>query len=165
MVGPAKKESVLKLNLLSHGTVECRDLEKSRRFYEELLGLDVVQTSKISIQLRLNSATTIVCVQTNKDVSAGIFSHFGFDLETENEVDAAYEKVAAVKDEYSIRKLMRPGLQHNVYSFYMVDLDGNWWEILKNPKGGYVHLFENDENTASWGEQKKDRSEAIFEEA
>ena len=158
MADVPRKEPVLKLNLLSHGTIECGDLEKSRRFYEDLLGLDVVQTSKISLQLRLNSATTIVCVQTNGEVSAGLFSHFGFDLETEEEVDAAYEKVATVKDEYGIRKLMRPGLQHSVYSFYMVDLDGNWWEILKNPKGGYTHLFEKGENTASWIEQKRNNA-------
>ena len=77
-----KKEPLLKLNFLSHGTVECADLTESRRFYEEVLGLEVVQTSKVSFQMRLNSSTTIVCVQTNGDVSAGIFSHFGFDLET-----------------------------------------------------------------------------------
>ncbi|MBT3992376.1 MAG: VOC family protein [Rhodospirillaceae bacterium] len=159
-----KKEPLLKLNFLSHGTVECADLTESRRFYEEVLGLEVVQTSKVSFQMRLNSSTTIVCVQTNGDVSAGIFSHFGFDLETEEEVNAAHEKVAAVKDDYGIKKLTRPGLQHNVYSFYIVDLDGNWWEVLKNPKGGYGHLFEKGENQTSWGEQKKDQVEAIIEE-
>ncbi len=164
MTGSTKQEPLLNLNFLSHGTIECGDLEKSRRFYEEVLGMEVVQTSKVSFQMRLNSTTTIVCVQTTGQVAAGIFSHFGFDLETEEEVNAAHEKVAAVKDEYGIQKLTRPGLQHNVYSFYIVDLDGNWWEVLKNPKGGYGHLFEKDEIKDSWGQQKKNQQEAITEE-
>ena len=92
-----KKEPLLKLNFLSHGTVECADLTESRRFYEEVLGLEVVQTSKVSFQMRLNSSTTIVCVQTNGDVSAGIFSHFGFDLETEEE--QAWARHILVADE------------------------------------------------------------------
>ena len=32
----------LKLNFLSHGTLESTDLEKSRQFYEEFLGLEVI---------------------------------------------------------------------------------------------------------------------------
>ena len=34
--------SALKLKFLSHGTLESRELEKTRRFYEECLGLEVV---------------------------------------------------------------------------------------------------------------------------
>jgi hypothetical protein len=37
-----KPAPALKLNFLSHGTLESRDLAFSRRFYEEFLGLDVV---------------------------------------------------------------------------------------------------------------------------
>ena len=38
-----KPAPVLKLNFLSHGTLESRDLTFSRRFYEEFLGLEVTQ--------------------------------------------------------------------------------------------------------------------------
>jgi catechol-2,3-dioxygenase len=44
-----KLAPALKLNFLSHGTLETRDLAFSRRFYEEVLGLEVVQTSPISL--------------------------------------------------------------------------------------------------------------------
>lgn len=44
-----KPTPALKLNFLSHGTLESRDLAFSRRFYEEFLGLEVVQTSPISL--------------------------------------------------------------------------------------------------------------------
>ena len=49
MAGPTKKEPLFDLNFLSHGTIECGDLEKSRRFYEEVLGMEVVQISKVSL--------------------------------------------------------------------------------------------------------------------
>ncbi|HEX4193299.1 MAG TPA: VOC family protein, partial [Stellaceae bacterium] len=46
--GPA-----LKLNFLSHGTLDSIDIAFSRKFYEEFLGLEVVQTSPISLMIRL----------------------------------------------------------------------------------------------------------------
>ena len=56
---PKRAESHLKPRFLSHGTVECHDLEAARRFYSEFLGLEVRQTSSRSLMLRLNSVTTI----------------------------------------------------------------------------------------------------------
>ena len=60
----------LKPRLLSHGTVECHDLGRPWQFYEEMLGLEVVQTSAISLMLRLGSTTTIACVETSGETSA-----------------------------------------------------------------------------------------------
>ena len=98
----------LKPRLLSHGTVECHDLKAARRFYTELLGMEVVQTSAISLMLRLNSTTTIACVETKGETSAGQYSHFGLDFETREEVDAAHDIVLAQKDDYGVRKVTRP---------------------------------------------------------
>ena len=47
------KDPALKLNFLSHGTLESKDLEVARNFYTEFLGLEVVRTSPISLLLRL----------------------------------------------------------------------------------------------------------------
>jgi len=49
---PAQRDKpapALKLNFLSHGTLESRNLAFSRRFYEEFLGLEVVQTMLIRL--------------------------------------------------------------------------------------------------------------------
>jgi catechol-2,3-dioxygenase len=62
---PAQRDKpapALKLNFLSHGTLESRDLAFSRRFYEEFLGLEVVQTSPISLLIRLGGPNTIAVV-------------------------------------------------------------------------------------------------------
>ena len=127
--------SHLKPRLLSHGTVECHDLAAARRFYSELLGMEVVQTSKISLMLRLNSTTTIACVETKGETSAGHYSHFGFDFKTREEVDAAHETVLAQQDKYGVRKVTRPVAQHGTYAFFLIDADGNWWESVS-----YTHL-------------------------
>ena len=53
----AKKiEPALKLKFLSHGTLESIDLDQTRRFYEEFLGLEVVKVS--NSQPKQNSGTT-----------------------------------------------------------------------------------------------------------
>ena len=30
-----------------------------------------------------------------------------------------------------------------MYSFYLLDLDGNWWEILSNHVGGYSYAYDD----------------------
>ena len=57
-----KADPALKLYFLSHGTLESRDLAFSRRFYEKFLGLEVVQTSPISLLIRLGGNSTIAVV-------------------------------------------------------------------------------------------------------
>jgi len=46
-------DPTLKLNFLSHGTLESTDLDRAREFYTEFLGLEVVRTSPISLLIRL----------------------------------------------------------------------------------------------------------------
>ena len=60
------KDPALKLNFLSHGTLESKDLEKARDFYTEFLGLEVVRTSPISLLLRLGGDNTIAVVEQKK---------------------------------------------------------------------------------------------------
>ena len=151
------QKSLLKPRLLSHGTVECHDLERAKQFYSEFLGFDVVQTSAISLMLRLNSTTTIACVQTKGETAAGIYSHFGLDYESREEVDEAYRLATAEKNKYGIQKITRPVDQHGTYSFYIIDVDGNWWEILTNPEGGYSYVFDLEEETRGWRDQDRGR--------
>lgn len=150
--------SVLTPRLLSHGTVETHDLAAAGRFYAEFLGMEVFQTSSRSLMMRLNSTTTIACVETKGETAAGIYSHFGLDFGTRDEVDAAHEAAAAAKDDWGIRKITRPVDQHGTYSFYVIDFDGNWWEILTNPVDGYSYVFETEESDQKWRDQNQGRA-------
>jgi len=118
------KDPALKLNFLSHGTLESKNLEKARDFYTEFLGLEVVRTSPISLLLRLGGANTIAVVeQKNRDEERmPLLNHNGLDVETQEEVDTAYETVIEQKDEWGLHKITKPILQHGTYSFFF----GTW---------------------------------------
>src|SRR5258707_7982768 len=94
----AKPAPVLKLNFLSHGTLESRDLAFSRRFYEEFLGFEVVQTSPISLLVRLGGANTIAVVYSKHVGEMNLLNHNGLDVRTKDEVDAEYCTVCAQAD-------------------------------------------------------------------
>src|SRR5216117_2545571 len=83
----AKPAPALKLNFLSHGTLESRDLAFSRRFYEEFLGLEIVQTSPISLLVRLGGANTIAVVYSKNVGEMNLLNHNGLDVRTKDDVD------------------------------------------------------------------------------
>lgn len=140
----AKDEPTLKLKFMSHGTLESKNLDFTRRFYEEFLGLEVVRTSKISLWCRLGGQHIYVVVQVpdGKKAPMTFLNHNGIDVETEEEVDAAHKLVVRDADKWKIQKVSKPMVQHGTYSFYFWDCDDNSWEILANPPGGYTWLFE-----------------------
>lgn len=139
----AKPAPALKLNFLSHGTLESRDLAASRRFYEEFLGLQVVQTSPISLLIRLGGPNTIAVVFSKKAAGEmNLLNHNGLDVATQEEVDEAHRTVCAEAEKWHLKKISKPHLQHGTYSFFFWDGDDNCWEILTNPAGGYSWLFE-----------------------
>jgi catechol-2,3-dioxygenase len=142
---------VLKLKFLSHGTLEARDLEKSRRFYTEFLGIEVVQTSKISLMIRLGGDHTYAVVHNPRKEKMPRRNHNGLDVGTREEVDQCYRLVLAEKDKWGIAKVVRPSDRHGTYSFYFSDLDENWWEILANPQHGYSWMFAKGRDIEEWG--------------
>lgn len=135
--------SILKPNRMTHCACEVLDIQKSRGLFEEVLGLEIVATGPGTMDLRLNSQVTIHVIETGERRENDKHgSHMGFDVATEEDVDAAREKILAVQEEYGIKKVARTKHGHGNYSFYFVDRDDNHWEILDNPKGGYTWRFE-----------------------
>lgn len=140
-------EGPLKLNFLSHGTLESTDLEKSRGFYEEFLGLEVIRTSPISLLMRLGGNNTIAVVEVKDKAPMPMLNHNGLDVSTKADVDAAHAAAVAQSEKWGIKKVTRPLDQHGTYCFFICDPDDNWWEILTNPAGGYAWMFERGEQT------------------
>jgi catechol 2,3-dioxygenase-like lactoylglutathione lyase family enzyme len=136
------KRPVLDIARLGHGTLESVDIAKTRRFYEEVLGFDVIQTSPISLLIRKGYDHTYAVVETGRGAAEQeLLNHNGLEVEGNEAVDRCYEQLMGVKDEYGIRKLQRPHKQHGNYAFYFMDLDGNWWEIVSVGPGGYADMF------------------------
>jgi catechol-2,3-dioxygenase len=144
---PKEEPSVtptLKTKFLSHGTLESKDLEFTRRFYTEFLGLEVIRTSKVSIWARLGGQHIYAVVQMapNKKAPMPFLNHNGIDVETEADVDECHRLCVRDAEKWKLTKISKPTVQHGTYSFYFWDADDNSWEILSNPPGGYTWLFD-----------------------
>ena len=125
-----------------HGTLECVDIKKTRRFYEEVLGLEVIQTSPISLMIHKGYDHAYAVVETGKaSKEQEMMNHNGLEVEGDEAVNRCYEQLMAVKDEYNLRKVQKPHKQHGNYAFYFMDLDGNWWEVVSVGPGGYAAAF------------------------
>ncbi len=133
-------EPALKTRFLSHGTLGSRDLEKTRKFYAEFLGLEIVQTSNISLLVRLGGDHTYAVVQNKKLGQMPRINHNGLDVA--DDADRSHETVLANQEKWGLHKITKPVIQHGTYSFHFWDMDDNCWEILSNPEGGYGWLFE-----------------------
>ncbi len=137
----APKKSSLDLKFYSHATIDVADIDRARKFYEEFMGFDVVQTSKISLLIRMGGQTTIAVVKVKNPLKMDLMNHNGLDVRTKEEVDHAHEVVVAEAETWGLHKITTPSLQHGTYSFYFWDADENVWEILTNPDGGYDWLY------------------------
>jgi catechol 2,3-dioxygenase-like lactoylglutathione lyase family enzyme len=156
------KESILKPKLLTHCTCEVKDIKESRKLYEEVLGLEVVEDGPKALYARLNSLTVIHFVETEtKSRDHKHASHIGFDVASKADVDAARDKLLRVQEKYGIKEICKFKNNHGNRSFCFIDRDDNDWEILDNPVGGYRWRFEqggdleraykpNDPNVRSW---------------
>jgi len=139
-----KAEPALKLNFLSHGTLESKDIEFTRKFYEEFFGFEVVRPAKISLWCRLGGQHIYVVVQAleGKKGEMNFLNHNGIDVATEDDVDQCHRIVVRDAEKWKLHKISKPAVQHGTYSFYFWDADDNAWEILANPSGGYTWMFE-----------------------
>ena len=144
-------DPVLQINFLSHGTLEALDLEKSRHFYSQFLGLEVVRTGPRSLMVRLGGTNTIAVVENPKKKPLPLLNHNGLDVETREDVDHCHQVMQEQKDAWGIKSVTRPTEQHGTYSFYFLDLDDNWWEILTNPKDGYSWMFTSGRDLNNFG--------------
>ncbi len=144
---------LLELPFLSHGHATLKDAEESIRFYREFLGLDVVKTSPRTLVARLGSNTAIVGVTLGEKGLAKAVrpwlenAHFGFDFTTADEVREARELSLSYQERFNIENVGNLFESDDGLSFMLRDQDGNYWEFLENPVGGYSHYFEKECDT------------------
>jgi catechol 2,3-dioxygenase-like lactoylglutathione lyase family enzyme len=132
----------LKTRFLSHGTLGSKDLEATRRFYEEFLGLEVVRTSPVSLMVRLGGNHVYAVVHTKKKERMPRCYHNGLDVHSDAEVDEAWRLCTEQAAKWGLHDISKPAERHGTYSFLFWDADDNAWEILSNPQGGYTWIFE-----------------------
>ena len=140
-VKPQNQNSVVRPFLMSHGTMECYNLKETRTFYEEFLGLECVRHAKPAMVVRCGLKFFITCVEVSNDLHpCGWLNHWGLDVESKAEVDRVHAEAIRLKEKYKIRRITKPTEQHGVYSFYLEDLNHNWWEVQ------YYDGFQHDDH-------------------
>jgi catechol 2,3-dioxygenase-like lactoylglutathione lyase family enzyme len=137
---PPERNSVIKPYCLSHGTLEVKNLKNSRKFYEEFLGLECVRHGKPAMVFRLGMRFHVVCVEVGEDQihPVSLLNHWGVDVGTREAVNQAHADAVKYQEKYGIKQVKQPQEMHGVYSFYLEDLDHNWWEI-QHYENGFQH--------------------------
>ena len=139
----SRTEPTLKLRFYSHATLECADIGFTRSFFDEFLGFETVLMSPASFWARMGGEQVIVVVKSAEPSGdMNFLNHNGLDVASDEEVDQAYALAQRDAERWRLRKITKPTVVHGTYCFYFWDCDGNAWEILSNPKGGYSWGFE-----------------------
>ena len=153
---PNSAKSVIKPYVMSHGTLEVYNLKASRKFYEEFMGFECVRHAIPAMAIRCGLKFHIICVEVGEQLKpVNLLNHWGVDVGSRAEVDRCWKAANQMKEKFGIRKVMPIADQHGVYSFYLVDLDHNWWEVQSYEGFQHDDLFEfgdrfsMDEGTAS----------------
>lgn len=143
IIEPPARSSIIEPFMLSHGTLECFNLNETRRFYTDFLGLETVRHAPIGMAVRLGLKFHVICLEVGNTLSpATLGNHWGLDVESTELVDIAHRKVLQYKDQFKIGEISSPTMQHGAYSFYFEDLDHNWWEIQHIPNFLHDDLFD-----------------------
>ena len=134
----SRQKSIVPATFLSHEMLGVRDIDKTRQFYEEFFGFECVQHNNIAFCFRMNTHNRVVCVRTRRPLEMDMMTHWGIDVATREAVEKAHADAETIKEKYGIQKILADALQHGVYSFFMQDLDNNWWEVQHPPESDHT---------------------------
>ena len=100
--------AALKSRFISHGTLGSKDLERTREFYQQFLGLEVVRTSPVSLMVRLGGAHVYAVVLTKNKERMPRCYHNGIDVANEAEVDEAWRLCQAQASQWGLHDITKP---------------------------------------------------------
>jgi catechol 2,3-dioxygenase-like lactoylglutathione lyase family enzyme len=134
-------DSIVPSGPISYVTLEVRDLDATRTFYRDVLGLDVaVRDGAIhfaghqsdTLAYAGHAGVNLIAVPADGELLAQpVLNHHGLTL-PEHQHDTVRELQANLKanaGDYGLLKVMGAASQHGSFSFYFQDRDTNWWEI------------------------------------
>ena len=117
-------------SVLSHGTVECSDLDATRTFYEDFLGLTVIQPLPMAIYASAGGGWQLVCVRSKlKAKEQGVENRFCLHVGSESRVVEAHVSAHQRIDLYQIRAVGPLERVSDVLRFILTDRDHVRWEI------------------------------------
>ena len=129
---------------LTHGTLECENLVKTRQFYREFLGLSCVREAPRVQFTWLKGEWVLVCASSGQPLFAkqGRENRWGIGVDTANDVEAAHRAATEQREKWAIKEITPVATDPDgVRTFCLQDMDGNWWEIHNRTGRVFDDLF------------------------
>jgi catechol 2,3-dioxygenase-like lactoylglutathione lyase family enzyme len=114
----------------THGTLQCDDVERSRRFYVEVLGLEIAAGFNTAQYIK-HPATPwyIVVLQRSPRQYLAPVNRFTLQLGSATEVEQAHREFATNGKEIGITEVGKLESTNGTVNFVFSDVDKNWWEL------------------------------------
>jgi catechol 2,3-dioxygenase-like lactoylglutathione lyase family enzyme len=119
---------------MTHGTIECVDLNASVKFYRETLGLDVITHVPTVRPHDIKHPSTpwyvvsLEIPEKNRKYLTPLQRHT-VTVESSKALTEAHSELQARREEFGIAEIEEVKEIDNGQSFLLSDLDRNWWEI------------------------------------
>jgi catechol 2,3-dioxygenase-like lactoylglutathione lyase family enzyme len=114
----------------THGTLQCDDIERSRRFYTEVLGLEIAAGFNNAQYIKHASAPWyIVVLKRSPRQYLAPVNRFTLELGSQTEVEQAHRDFAASRETIGITELGDLDQTNGNVGFIFSDVDRNWWEL------------------------------------
>lgn len=114
----------------THGTLQCDNVERSRRFYVEVLGLEIAAGFNTAQYIKHPSSPWYIVVlqRTPRQYLAPV-NRFTLLLGSAIAVEQAHREFAEKGDSLGISELRELENTNGTANFIFSDLDKNWWEL------------------------------------
>ena len=114
----------------THGTLQCDNVERSRRFYIEVLGLEIAAGFNTAQYIKHPASPWyIVVLQRHPRQYLAPVNRFTLQIGSATEVEQAHREFETKQNELGITEVGRLESNNGKASFIFSDLDKNWWEL------------------------------------
>jgi catechol 2,3-dioxygenase-like lactoylglutathione lyase family enzyme len=114
----------------THGTLQCDDIERSRRFYTEVLGLEIAAGFNSAQYIKHASAPWyIVVLKRSPRQYLKPVNRFTLELGSPKDVEQAHRDFGANRETIGVTELGDLDQTNGSVNFIFSDPDKNWWEL------------------------------------
>jgi len=114
----------------THGTLACRDVKASWKFYTDVLGMEVHQANDHVVYIKHPNTKSYI-VSAEREEWKNFSPHFRFTLTvgSQDEVAQAHQWLDGTGKGLGVTELRAIETNGAVSYFLLRDLDKNWWEV------------------------------------
>jgi len=114
----------------THGTLQCDDIERSRHFYVDVLGLEIAAGFNTAQYIKHPAAPWyVVVLQRSPRQYLAPVNRFTLQMASALEVAQAHREFETKQNELGLTEVGTLESNNGNASFLFSDLDKNWWEL------------------------------------